>query len=130
MRTTQRDKRTIWYALYQGVTEIVDDDGNYTGEYAVSYSTPVKARMNVSGGRGQAAIEAFGIDNPFTMSVVTDDLTTPFDTDTIFWFGITPGSSYDDVAHNYKCVGIARTINGLTIALKELDVSHEETPST
>ena len=82
--------------------------------------------MNVSGGRGQAAIEAFGIDNPFTTSAVTDDLTTPFDTDTIFWFGITPGETYDAVAHNYKCVGIARTVNGLTLALKELDVSHED----
>ena len=130
MRTTQRDKRTIWYALYEGVSEVVDDDGNYTGEYTVSYSTPTKTRMNISGGRGQAAIEAFGIDNPFTMSAVTDDLTTPFNTDTIFWFGVTPGATYDAVAHNYKCTGIARTINGLTIALKELDVSHEVLPST
>jgi len=130
LRTTQRDKRTIWYALYQGVSEVVDEEGNYTGEYTVSYSQPVKARMNVSGGRGQAAIEAFGIDNPFTMSAVTDDLTTPFTTDTIFWFGVTPGASYDDVPHTHKCTGIARTINGLTLALKELDVSHEEIPST
>ena len=129
MRTTQRDKRTIWYALYLGVTEVVDDDGNYTGEYEVSYTTPVRARMNVSGGRGQAAIEAFGIDNPFTISAVTDDLITPFNTDTIFWFGITPGATYDEVAHNFKCTGIARTINGLTLALKELDISHEEVSS-
>ena len=129
MRTTQRDKRTIYYALYNGVTEIVDDDGNYTGEYDVSYSAPVKARMNVSGGRGQAAIEAFGIDNPFTRSAVTDDLTTPFNTDTIFWFGVTPGATADEVPHNYKCVGIADTINGRTIALKEIDVTHEQPES-
>lgn len=130
MRTSQRNKRTIWYALYLGVSEVVDDEGNYTGEYEVNYTVPTKAKMNVSGGRGQAAVEAFGIDNPFTISAVTDDLTTPFDTDTIFWFGVTPGATYDAVAHNYKCTGIARTINGLTLALKELDVSHEETPST
>lgn len=126
MRTTHRDKRTIWYALYQGLTDVVDSDGNYTGEKTVSYATPIKAKMNVSGGRGQAAIEEFGIDNPFTRTAVTDDLSTPFDTDTIFWFGISPTDEQGNaVPHNYQCVGVVRTINGLTLALKELDISHE-----
>ena len=130
MRTTQRDKRTIYYALYNGVTEIVDEDGNYTGEYEVSYGTPTKARMNVSGGRGQAQIEMFGIDNPFTRTAVTDDLTTEFNTDTIFWFGVTPGAYADDVPHNYRCTGVSKTINCCTIALAEVDVSAEDVPST
>ena len=126
MRTTQRDKRTIWYALYQGLTDVVDSDGNYTGEQDVSYTTPVKTRMNISGGRGQAAIEQFGIDNPFTRTAVTDDLTTQFDTDTIFWFGVEPeDESHNPIAHNYQCVGVSRTVNGVTLALKELDITHE-----
>ena len=104
---------------------MLDEDGNYTGEQAVSYATPVKARMNVSGGRGQAAIEEFGIDNPFTHSAVTDDLTTPFSTDTIFWFGKEPyDGDGNPQAHNFSCTGISRTINGVTLALKE--VSGEE----
>ena len=88
MRTLQRNKQTIWYALYLGITFVVDDDGNYTGEQSVAYTVPTQAKMNVSGNRGQAAVEAFGIDNPFTRIAVTDDLTTPFDTDTIFWVGV------------------------------------------
>lgn len=126
MRTLQRNKRDIWYALYNSVTDVVDDEGNYTGEQTVSYGTPTLARMNVTGGRGAAAIEEFGIENPFTRTAVTDDLTTEFDTDTIFWFGVTPGNSYDDVPHNYRCTGVARTINGCLIALEELDVTHED----
>lgn len=130
MRTTQRDRRAIWYALYQGVEDVYDDDGNLTGEKSVSYATPVKARMNVSGGRGRAAIEEFGIDNPFTRSAVTEDLDTPFDTDTIFWFGIDPTDAKGNpVAHNYRCTGVAKTINCCTIALAELDVTHEENNS-
>ncbi len=124
MRTAQRNKRTIWFALYQGVTDAVDSDGNYTGEHPVSYSAPVKARMNVSGGRGQAEIELFGIDNPFTRTAVTDDLTTDFATDTIWWFGITPGSVADDVPHNYRCTGVARTNNQVVIALAEVDITN------
>lgn len=83
--------------------------------------------MNVSGGRGKAAVEEFGIDNPFTRSAVTEDLTTSFDTDTIFWFGINPTDAHgNSVAHNYRCTGVARTINSCTIALAELDVTHED----
>lgn len=117
MRTCQRNKRTIYYALYNGLTEVVDGDGNYTGEQAVSYATPVQTRMNVSGGRGQAEIELFGVDNPFTRTVVTDDLTTPFNTDTVFWFEMAPTQG----AHNYRCTGVARTINQVVIALAEVE---------
>ena len=85
MRTVQRNQRPVAYAFYSGITELVDDDGNYTGEESVTYATPVKTKMNVSGGRGQAAIEQFGVDNPFTRTAVTDDLTTAFNTDTVFW---------------------------------------------
>lgn len=122
MRTLQRNKRTIYYALYDGVTEVVDSDGNYTGEQEVSYGEVQTARMNVSGGRGQAEIELFGVDNPFTRSAVTDDLATPFNTDTIFWFEADPLVD----PHNYRCTGVSRTINQVVLALAELDVNHEE----
>ena len=125
MRTLQRNKRTIYYALYNGVQEVVDSDGNYTGEQEVSYGEVQTARMNVSGGRGQAEIELFGVDNPFTRTAVTDDLITPFNTDTIFWFEADPLSE----PHNYRCTGVSRTINQVVIALAELDVEHEETVS-
>jgi hypothetical protein len=122
VRTLNRNKRTIWYALYNGVTEVVDEDGNYTGEQEVSYGEPIQARMNVSGGRGQAEIELFGVDNPFTRTAVTDDLDTTFNTDTIFWFEADPLTD----PHNYRCTGVARTINQVVIALAELDVTHGE----
>ena len=125
MRTLQRNKRTIWYALYNGVTDVVDEDRNYTGEQTVSYGTPTLARMNMSGGRGQAEIELFGVDNPFTHTAVTDDLTTEFTTDTIWWFGVTPGNTADAVPHNFRCTGISRTINQVVIALQEISISHE-----
>ena len=121
MRTVQRDRRTIWYALFKEVEDITDSDGNLTGEQRVIYHDPVKARMNVSGDKGVAAIEEFGIDNPFTRVAVTDDLKTPFNTDTIFWFGREPTEP-----HNYRCTGVSRTVNGVKLALEELDVTHEE----
>ena len=121
MRTNQRNKRTIWYALYTGVTEIQDADHNYTGEYTDGYAAPVKARMNVSGGRGQAEIDLFGVDTPFTHTAVTDDLTTAFNTETVFWYGIDPVDGQgNDVQHNFRVTGISRTNNQVVIALAEV----------
>lgn len=122
MRTNQRNKRTIYYALYQGVTDERDSDGNLTGEHPATYGDIQKARMNVSGGRGKAEIELFGVDNPFTRTAVTEDLKTPFDTTTIWWFDIDPVTE----PHNYRCTGISRTINQVVIALEELDITHGE----
>lgn len=121
MRTIQRNKQTVYYALYAGVTDVVDAEGNYTGEQTVRYGNTTEARMNVSGGRGQAEIELFGVDNPFTHTAVTDDLKTPFDTDTIWWFGVDPLGP-----HNMRCTGVARTINQVVIALADVDRTHRE----
>ena len=52
MRTLKRNKRPVAFAFYDGVQELTDEYGNYTGEYDVSYTEPVKTKMNVSGGRG------------------------------------------------------------------------------
>lgn len=121
MRTLQRNRQTIYYALYQGDVDVVDSNGYKTGEKTSSYSAPVEAKMNVSGGRGTAAVETFGMENPFTRTAVTNDLDTAFDTTTIFWFGKTPGVNVDD--YNYICTGVVTTINGRVIALKEVDVT-------
>lgn len=124
MRTLQRNWQPIYYALYQGVTDAVDAEGNKTGEHPVVYSEPVLTFMNVSGGRGVAEAEIFGMDNPFTRTAVTQNLTTAFDTDTVFWFGKEPDENADD--YNYICTGVATTINGRVIALREVDVSDAE----
>ena len=143
MRTVQRNKQTVYYALYAGVTDVVDAEGNYTGEQTVRYGNITEARMNVSGGRGQAEIELFGVDNPFTHTLVTDDLKTPFDTDTIWWVGaespLFSPEDYDGVLteddqlfgtklgpHNMRCTGVARTINQVVIALADVDRTHGE----
>ena len=117
MRTLQRNKLPVYYALYVGLTEERDSDGNLTGEKKITYTDPIPARMNVSGGRGMAAIEAFGVENPFTRTAVTDDLETDFNTETVFWYEADP----IEKSFNYRVTGVATTINGRIIALKEVD---------
>lgn len=105
------------YAFYQGVTELLDDDGNYTGEYEVSYTAPVKTLMNVSGGRGQADIALFGLTQTFSRTATTEDLETKWKTDMVFWIEADP----DTESFDYRVAAVSRTINQVVLALAEVD---------
>ena len=121
MRTMQRNKRPVAYAFYQGVTELTDDDGLLTGEYQVSYTEPVKTLMNVSGGRGQADIALFGLTQTFARTATTEDLITPFNTQTVFWIEKDP----DTEPFDYRVVAVSRTINQVILALAEVETDED-----
>lgn len=122
MRTTHRDKRPVAYARYAGATELTDSDGNYTGEYEVHYTEPVKTLMNVSGGRGQADIALFGLTQTFARTATTQDLETKFDTETVFWIEKDP----DTEPFDYRVVAVSRTINQVVIALAEVETDEDD----
>lgn len=119
MRVVRRNRRPVAYAFYQGVTDVVNDDGEYTGEHEISYSEPVKALMNVSGGRGQANINLFGIGSSSMRTIVTEDLETPFSEETVFWVERDP----DTEPFDYRVVNISRTVNQVVIAIDEVSKS-------
>ncbi len=122
MRTSQRDKRPVAYASYVGIQELTDEYGNYTGEYDVEYSEPVKTLMNVSGGRGQADIALFGLTQNFSRTAVTQDLETDWNTEMVMWVERDP----DTEPFDYRISQVARTINQVVLALEEVDVSHAD----
>lgn len=122
MRTVKRNKRPVAYAFYSGVTEMTDDSGNYTGEYGVTYTEPTKTLMNVSGGRGQADIALFGLTDTFSRTATTEDIDTPFSTETVFWIEKNP----DTDPFDYRVVAISRTINQVVLALAEVERTEEQ----
>lgn len=122
MRTVKRNKRPVAYAFYDGVTELTDTDGNLTGEYSVQYTIPAKTLMNVSGGRGQADIALFGLTQTFARTATTEDLTTPFNTQTVFWVEKNP----DTEPFDYRVVAVSRTINQVVLALAEVETNEED----
>lgn len=121
MRTVKRNKRPVAYAFYQGVTELTDDDGNLTGEYSVQYTEPIKALMNVSGGRGQADIAMFGLTQTFGRTATTEDLDVDWNTQTVMWIGTDP----DTEPFDYRVVAVSRTINQVVLALSEVETDED-----
>ena len=121
MRTLEINKQPMWYALYTGKTEEVDEYGNYTGVFKLNYSEPVYYPVNMSQSRGTADVDQFGINASYDRTFVTTDMDCPIKEDSIIWFGITPDN---DTPHNYVVYQIANSLNSITYAIRAVDVSN------
>ena len=102
-----------------------DANGYETGEITTTYTAPVETAANISPARGTADLDMFGINENYTKTIVTDDLTLSIDKSTILWIGITPDKDGEagTVKHNYVVVAVAKSLNSMTIAVKEVSVS-------
>lgn len=125
MKTLLRNKQTFWYANIKSTAASYDDYGNETGEPSITYDAPVSVDANISPARGTADIDAFGINSDYTKTIVTDDLTIPIDKSTILWIGIAPDKDGEagTIKHNYVVAQVAKSLNSVTIAVKEVNVS-------
>ena len=119
MRTLEINKQPMWYALLTGKTEIIDEYGNHTGNYELTYSTPVLYPVNMSQSRGTADVEMFGINANYDRTFVTTDMSCPIAEDSIIWFGADPTKD----PHNYVVYQIANSLNSITYAIRAVDVS-------
>lgn len=123
MRTAQRNSQKIYYSLYLGKTPIYDEYGNQTGEYDLTYATPVAFTLNVSAARGTSDVEQFGIDLNYSKTMVTHDMTCPINEASRLWIG--KEAVIDNVVqpHNYVVLAVAKSINSITYAIKEVSVT-------
>jgi len=115
MRGLRRNKKTLYYALYQGQEEILDANGLRTGEYQPSYSKPEKIRMNVAPAQDSIDWNPFGISTPYTKVAMTFDLNSPISETSIVWM-----DKSTDEPHNYVVVALARSLNVIAYALREV----------
>ena len=120
MKSLNRNKQELYYALYTHKEPIIDEYGNKTGEFSLVYSEPTPVWMNISAARGTAETEMFGISANYTKTLVTSDMSCPIQEDTILWIGISPEGG---TPYNYSVVQVAKSLNSITYAIKEVEVS-------
>lgn len=118
MRSLNRNKRNIYYALRTGDVVNVDEYGNETGERTPTYGKSIALRCNVSAATGQEAVEAFGSFTGYSRTMFVADNRCPIEEDSVIWFGIEPTAP-----HNYIVVRKADSKNGILYALQEVTVS-------
>lgn len=121
MRNLVRNESVIHYALYAGTREGTDADNLYTGERIPTYSAPITIRASVSAARGTADLDLFGVNVSYTKSIIVDDMACPIDEHSILWIGKDPESD----PHNYEVVAVAKSLNHITYAVKEVHFANE-----
>ena len=117
MRSLNRNKRLIYYALLTGEVENIDEYGNLTGELTPAYGVATPLSCNVSAASGEDAVRAFGNFTGYSRTVCVADTTCPMDEQTVVWFGVDPTEP-----HNYIVVRKADSKNGILYALQEVTV--------
>ena len=116
---------SIYYALYTGQTEIVDEYGNATGQYSVSYGNPTKALANISAAQGEMQTRQFGESESYDKVIVLDDVNTPIDEYSILWVDALPHLNEDgstETPHDYVVKKVARSLNNVSIAISKVSV--------
>ena len=118
MRSLNRNKRQIHYALRNGEVTNIDEYGNETVELTPVYDAATPQLCNVSAASGQDAVVAFGNFTGYSRTMFVADNSCPIDENTIVWFGVDPTEP-----HNYIVTRKADSKNGILYALQEVTVT-------
>lgn len=116
MRSLNRNKRDMWYALPVGKRSILDEYGNDTLEVEVVYSDALYFPANVSANVGQEAVEVFGATTEYNRTVSIVGNSCPLIEGCRVWFGSDPLVTES----NYLVVRVADSKNGYLVALREV----------
>ena len=133
MRGMVRNKTTFWFALYKGQEELIDEHGNATGQYSVTYGEPVEAYGNISAAQGAVKSREFGSNVVYDKVIVLDDTSTPIDEYAILWVDSVPELTEsgqlalrDDgtvkTPHDYLVSKVAPSLNSVSIAISKVVV--------
>lgn len=117
MRDLEKNKRLIHYSTYT-TTPLLDDGGNETGEFTLTYGEIFPLKINVSPPSGKVLNRAFGkiIDCNRVLFTFRKDL--PIDQKTVFWI-----DTDTDNPHDYEIAGISDGLNTMVYAVKKVNVS-------
>lgn len=116
MRDSERNKTEIYYAL-RNVSQDEDEWGNTHD--VTTYGKPTKLKISVSGDKGEASAEAFGVDIKYERQMSTHDMSCPIDEYTHLWLD---GRSTEDT-HNYEVAAVSKTLNCIRYAIRKVNVS-------
>lgn len=110
MRSLLRNKQTLYYSLYEGKQEIVDEHGLPTGDYEEMYGELVPFKANVSANRGSTSYNFYGIDTNYSHIVTTTNKDLPIDEETLIYYKDNP----------YFVVKKSISLNGVVLAISEV----------
>lgn len=125
MRSLNRNKQPIYYATFVSKEEILDEYGNPTGQYKLTYTAPQRANWNVGFVESDAEVEMFGISAMSTLRIVAPKKGFPLNETSILWFGKEPPSPYNPTnpKHNYVVAGMRPSLNEMVFYARKVEMN-------
>lgn len=122
MRSLLRNQQPVFYKLYEGQEEIIDEYGNPTGSYIPIYSALKSAMLCVSPNKGNSEVEQFGSLEDYDRTATTADTACQIDEDSVLWVD----GADTDGPYNYIVKRKAPWKNSIQYAIKKVSVSEYE----
>lgn len=119
MRSLLRNQQPVFYKLYEGEKEIIDEWGNSTGSFYPVYSELKPAMLCVSPNKGASEVQQFGSFEDYDRTMTTADANCPIDENAVLWVD----GADTDGPWNYIVKLVARWKNSAQYAIKKVSVS-------
>lgn len=122
MRSLKRNQQPVFFKLYEGEEEIIDEYGNPTGSYLPKYSELHSAMMCVSPNKGASEVEQFGSFEDYDRTMTTSDTMCKIDENAVLWVDNADTSG----AYNYIVKKRAPWKNSIQYAIRKVEVSQRQ----
>ena len=119
MRNLRRNLSTVYFKLYKGQDEIVDEWGNETGSPINVYGELQSAEFCVSSNKGSSELDMFGSLEVYDRTMITADTNCLIDENAVLWLDEQP----TDGPHNYIVKKRAPWKNSIAYAIKKVTIS-------
>jgi len=136
LRNLKSNNRKLWYALYLGQTDAVDENGDFTGDQAISYTEPVQFEANLSATRGTqgftgtgVSYDYFGSDVKYDLIISTAQMDLPIDEHTLIWRHEPERDSQGNVDYDkaeFRVKAVATGLHHMKYAIRSLQRSERE----
>lgn len=119
MRSLLRNQQPVFFKLYEGEEEIVDEYGNSTGSFLPVYSSLKSAMLCVSPNKGNSEVQQFGSLEDYDRTMTTADTKVTIDENSVLWVdGANTNGPY-----NYIVKRRAPWKNSIQFAIQQVKVS-------
>ena len=122
MRDLKRNTQKVYFKLYLGDQEIIDQYGNATGSYVPVYSDLMDADLVVSPNKGAAETEQFGSLLDYDRTMTTANTSVLIDENSVLWVD----GADTEGPWNYEVKKRAPWKNSIQFAISQVTVSAYE----
>lgn len=119
MRSLLRNQQPVFFKLYEGEEEIVDEYGNPTGSFLPVYSSLKSTMLCVSPNKGNSEVQQFGSLEDYDRTMTTADTKVAIDENSVLWVD----GANTDGPYNYIVKRRAPWKNSIQFAIQQVKVS-------